>query len=66
MANDIGRPWVACEEREAGLPCGALGAQLLEIFYRLPTQLLARGWVEGDLDGILDLIRVVCQQASSK
>lgn len=55
VSDDIGRSRVASEECEAGLPCGAFGAQALEIFYRLPAQLLARGGVEGDCDGIFYL-----------
>jgi hypothetical protein len=54
-SREVWRPGVACEEGEAGLPCGAFCAQALEIFYRLPAQLLARGRVEGDCDGIFDL-----------
>jgi hypothetical protein len=33
----------------------AFGPQLIEVFYGLPAQLLARGGVGGDLDRILDL-----------
>jgi hypothetical protein len=55
MADDVGRTRVACKESETGLPRGAFRSQAFEIFYRLPAQLLARGRVEGDLNGILDL-----------
>jgi hypothetical protein len=55
MPDYIGRERIACEECEAGLPRGAFRAQAFEILYGLPAKLLARGRVEGDLDGILDL-----------
>lgn len=61
MADDVGRARIACKECETSLPRGAFRSQAFEIFYRLPAQLLARGRIEGDLDGILDLGGNQCQ-----
>lgn len=55
VTDDIGRERIACEECETGLPRGAFVPQAFEIFYGLPAQLLARGGVGSDLDGIFDL-----------
>lgn len=66
MANDVGRSRVACEESETGLPCGAFRSQTFEIFYGLPAQLLGRGRVEGDLDGIFNLCSTVVSEQNSR
>jgi hypothetical protein len=59
MADEVGGPRVAREEREAGLPCGGIGPELVQVFEGLAAQLLARRRVRGDLDGIFDLDTVL-------
>jgi hypothetical protein len=55
MADKISSTGIACEEREAGLPCGAVCPELGQVFDGLAAQLLTRGWIRGDLNGIFDL-----------
>jgi hypothetical protein len=55
----LGRP---CKKREADLPARGVVAELVEEVKGLALEFLARGWVPGDLNRVLDLYAEVVSQ----
>ena len=57
MAHEVGGWWIASEEGKSCLPGGAFCPKLVQVFDSLAAQLLTRGWIRGDLNGIFYLAR---------